>query len=149
MTSTCGRSTSCSPVRPKQRPVVKGFSVKDILDLPSSKASSSSSLPRSNSSRHDLDSEPCLPGSYHSPAAVYYCSDQSSYPPSRWLPPPTGDLFSYSSTFCKYNPLSCLSSCPCLVQHLWHKFRRDWTPRPDSIQVPSMLCIAGKWVSCH
>lgn len=99
--------TSTSPVRgketPKSRVVAKGFSVKDILDLPSSK-SSSSSLPRSHSSRPDpgLDSDPGLPGSYHS--SVYYCPDPATYP-HRWLPP-AGDLFSYSNTFCKSAVLS-------------------------------------------
>ena len=97
-------STVRSPAQPKTRRVAKGFSVKDILDLPSSKASSSSppsasSLPNS---RPDpaLDSDPCLPGSYHTSAAVYYCPEQPPYA-SRWLPPPAADLFPYSNTFCE------------------------------------------------
>lgn len=149
MTSTCGRSTSCSPVRPKEpaksRPVAKGFSVKDILDLPSSKASSpSSSLLHSNSSRPDLDSDPCLPGSYHSPA-VYYCSDQSPYPP-RWLPP-AGDLFPYSNTFCKYSTFPACSSHRRRSQHLWHKSKPDWTQLRASTRRASMPSTAATWVT--
>lgn len=86
-----------------------GFSVKDILDLPSTK-SRSSSAPSLTALRSDaassslaaLDSAPlsetCVPPNSYHPAAIYYCD--SSY--ARWLPPTAADMFPYTAPLREY-----------------------------------------------
>lgn len=100
---------------PAAKPATIGFSVRDILELPSTKQSHSRSVSSRSSSLLPLRPEassldgslgdPCVPASSYHPSAIYYCD--SSYP--RWLPP--SDVFSYSNPLCKYRanaPQHCL-----------------------------------------
>ena len=86
-----------------------GFSVKDILDLPSIK-------PRSFSVYHRSDLHSAAPGmasmepsstiseasvSPNSYPPIYYCEN----PYTRWLPP--ADMFTYTTSLCKCTQFCC------------------------------------------
>ena len=88
-----------------------GFSVKDILDLPThkSKAGNSNSSPLTNGTNGmtvlETNSENCLPtnpSGYHpsSAAALYYNSNICDNPYARCLPP--YDMFTYSTQLRKF-----------------------------------------------
>ena len=103
-----------STMKEQPKPSSIGFSVRDILDLPNTKTTTTSRSSRS-SSLTALRPEPsalegsidtCVPApGYHHPSAIYYCD--SSYP--RWLPP-SADVFAYNP-LCKYYCTSCCSMC--------------------------------------
>lgn len=86
-----------------------GFSVKDILDLPSTKPprSNPNSSPISNgaSSLLDANGDNCLssnsPAYHPAAAALYYTAGICDNPYARWLPPPS-DMFAYSTSLRKY-----------------------------------------------
>lgn len=94
----------------------KGFSVRDILELPSTKSNARSHSNRSSSMtplRQDVVpssslplsmdsslSEGCVPSAAYHPSAIYYCD--SSYP--RWLSHSAADMFAYANPLCKYTP---------------------------------------------
>ncbi len=86
-----------------------GFSVKDILDLPTHKSSranpNSSPITNGTSLALDGNSDNCLTSAnsaaYHpAAAALYYSAGICDNPYARWLPP--SDMFTYSTPLRKY-----------------------------------------------